>query len=293
MLRDSGRIQRLVGSITEHDLEHVDCAVCDSFGVFVPSTGYCRYAVTENHTHPGYMFIIFVNEKQHVIKQSLTVEKDHLLACALSPHIPHTEKMEGDFNRYYAVIIEPGWFEKIYSSYAEKVPEQMLWYQFEIPAAVVFYLRQFLDEYENNSANSEAVLSSLASVVTHIIIRALLHNKGGSRYAAVETGMGKTVEYMEQHFAEKITVRQLADTALLSVPHFDRKFRQTYGKSPFRYLTEIRISKAKRLLKKTDASLTDTAFSCGFSSPANFTSIFKKYTGVTPSSYRSVYGQKK
>ena len=40
MLRDSGRIQRLVGSITEHDLEHVDCAVCDSFGVLcrVPDT---------------------------------------------------------------------------------------------------------------------------------------------------------------------------------------------------------------------------------------------------------------
>jgi AraC family transcriptional regulator len=292
MFRDLDRIQKLVGNITGHDLEHVDCAVCTPFGVFVPSTGYCRYAVTENHTHPGYMFIIFVNGEQHIVEPAVKVDKDYFLACALSPLIPHTEKMEGGFNRYYAVVIEREWFEKIYRSYTGKLPPRLFWYQFEISEAVVFYLRQFINEYENDGFNSDAVLSSLAAVITHTLVRAVLHSERENKPADGEKGMEKTVEYMEQHFGEKLTVRQLADTAHLSVPQFDRKFRHLYGKSPFQYLTEVRVSKAKRLLKKTDASLTETAYRCGFSSPANFTSIFKKYTGAIPSAYRNVYNRK-
>jgi len=238
------------------------------------------------------MFIIFGSEKQHMVEPAVTVEKDHFLACALSPLIPHTEKMEGDFNRYYAVIIESAWFEKIYRSYTDKPPASLFWYQFEIPAAVVFYLRQFIREYEDDGTNSDTVLGSFAAVVTHTIVRAMLHDEGGNKDAAGENGMEKTVEYMEQHFGEKLTVRQLAGTALLSVPQFDRKFRQLYGKSPFTYLTEVRVSKAKQLLKKTDASLTETAYRCGFSSPANFSSIFKRYTGAAPSVYRDVYNPK-
>lgn len=55
-MEDLDKIQKLVGDITDEDLKHVDCSVSDVLGIFVPSTGYCKYAVTPNHTHPGEVF---------------------------------------------------------------------------------------------------------------------------------------------------------------------------------------------------------------------------------------------
>jgi|WetSurMetagenome_2_1015567.scaffolds.fasta_scaffold128967_1 AraC family transcriptional regulator len=288
-MRNLNKIQKLVGNITEDDLEQVDCAVCDSMGIFVPSTGFCKYAITKNHTHPGYMFIVLVTAGQHVVEPAITVKKNHFLACALSPEIPHTEKSDGDFNRYYAVMIAPAYFENIYRSYTEEQMECLNWYQFEVPSETVFYIRQFISEYENGNSHSDAMLDNLSGIITHTFIRALLwhgEKNGGSGY---EPGMENLIEYIEQNFGQKIEAKQLAKLAYMSVSHLDRKFKQAYGKSPFQYLVEIRIAKAKQLLKQNNESVIDIALRCGFSSPANFTSLFKRYTGVNPSQYRKIY----
>jgi len=62
--------------------------------------------------------------------------------------------------------------------------------------------------------------------------------------------------------------------------------RENTGVSPITYLTLLRLGKAKELLLKTDLSITDIAFECGFNSSQRFSTVFKKNIGKTPSEFR-------
>ena len=52
-------IQSLVGNITEENLKYVDSYVNQHLGIFIPSVGFCEYAISPDHTHPAYSFVFF------------------------------------------------------------------------------------------------------------------------------------------------------------------------------------------------------------------------------------------
>lgn len=291
-MRDLEQIQRLVGNITAGDLKHVDCAVCQEMGVFVPSTGFCQYAITKDHTHPGYMFNIFVSDRQNIIKQQISVGENQFLACGLSPGIPHCEKQEGDFNRYYAIMVDKDYFENIYRScFAREVPK-LIWEQFEADLDLLFYIKQFIAEYENRLPHWEALLKDLAHIIVYRLVRSIqkgTEGAGGSQLLFGNFAIEKARQYMQENFSKRITVQKLAQTANLSVSHFERKFKTEVGCSPLQYLQQVRIEKAKVYLKQEEKRITDIAIQCGFSSASGFTYCFERYTGVKPSEYRRTF----
>lgn len=288
-MEDLDKIQRLVGNITANDLKHVDCSVCDVLGIFVPSTGFCNYAVTPNHTHPGYMFNIFVVSKQLVLEPHISVPANHFLSCVLSPEIPHFEKNNGNFNRYYAVMIEKDYLEKVYYLYTQKEIPEFVWYQFVVDIDIVFYIKQFIYEYENKMDNSEPVLLNLSNIITHKLVRSLLKSESYKEPLFCEYGIEKAEQYLQQNFGKKITIDQLAQIANMSVSHFDRKFKREYGCTPLQYLLNIRIEKAKKYLKNNDERIVSIALLCGFSSASSFSSYFHKTVGIKPMEYKKIY----
>lgn len=93
-------------------------------------------------------------------------------------------------------------------------------------------------------------------------------------------------EYLEMHFQEEIGLDQLALNHSISKYHMIREFKQYSGLTPHQYLLNIRISKAKDLLKHTEASVSDVAFEVGFEHTSHFIQMFKKQEDMTPLSYR-------
>jgi AraC family L-rhamnose operon transcriptional activator RhaR/AraC family L-rhamnose operon regulatory protein RhaS len=91
---------------------------------------------------------------------------------------------------------------------------------------------------------------------------------------------------MELHYAEKLSLRDLARHAHLSPNHFIRMFRQYYGMTPARYVNDLRIDRARELLRGTERSVTDIALSCGFGDSNYFARAFRKVEGLTPRAYR-------
>ena len=73
----------------------------------------------------------------------------------------------------------------------------------------------------------------------------------------------------------------------LSPSHFSTVFRQHAGKTFRVYLSNLRIDKAKELLKTTNMKSAEVAYRCGYSDPHYFSSVFKKKTGQTPLKYRT------
>jgi AraC family transcriptional regulator len=68
--------------------------------------------------------------------------------------------------------------------------------------------------------------------------------------------------------------------------HFSRLFKQSTGLSPYQYVTNSRIEKAKRLLVQTEEAINQIGQQVGFPNQSHFTNVFRKAMGVTPKAYR-------
>ncbi len=91
--------------------------------------------------------------------------------------------------------------------------------------------------------------------------------------------------FIDSHFDEKIDLDNIADEAFFSKFHFIRLFNSVYNKTPYQYLSFIRMEKAKQLLIQ-DMSISQVCYSVGFDSVSSFSGLFKRIVGQTPASYQ-------
>ena len=101
--------------------------------------------------------------------------------------------------------------------------------------------------------------------------------------AFMETNMGNV----------DITVDDLIAATGMSRSSLNRKMHELFNLSPKDFLQEARIKHACSLLKQTDLSVKEIAYSCGFSNPHYFATSFKATTGLTPSEYRDAKKSRK
>jgi AraC-like DNA-binding protein len=93
-------------------------------------------------------------------------------------------------------------------------------------------------------------------------------------------------DLMDREYAQPLDVPAMARVALMSPAHFSRKFRATYGETPYSYLMTRRIERAKALLRQ-GVSVTDACMAVGCTSLGSFSSRFTEIVGETPSQYRA------
>lgn len=102
-------------------------------------------------------------------------------------------------------------------------------------------------------------------------------------------GLGRisgAVQMIEEHYAEPLTVSQLAEETGLSRSQFDRQFRRLFGTAPREYLLRTRVRAASRLLVETDLPVTAIALDTGFYDHSHLSRTFQRFMGSSPSAYR-------
>lgn len=157
------------------------------------------------------------------------------------------------------------------------------------PKIALLY-RQFLLSCDWQQAANQLTLSSASTLLlTHLLehyssVQWRLPTVTGGLAPAV---LRNTLDYIEAHLAEPLTLADLAGQAALSEYHFARMFRQSAGVAPHQYVMQRRIARAQQLVRHSTQSLTDIALQCGFSSASHFSNRFKAVTGATPSQLRS------
>lgn len=107
--------------------------------------------------------------------------------------------------------------------------------------------------------------------------------------------------FIAEHYSEKLTLQQIADSSFISVRECCRCFKENLDTTPFSYLTDYRLYKACELLNHRNTSIIDStvsnrnvaglsitniAIACGFGSSSYFTKLFKEKFGCTPKEYR-------
>ncbi|MFC5470602.1 response regulator [Cohnella suwonensis] len=105
--------------------------------------------------------------------------------------------------------------------------------------------------------------------------------------SAVNARVGIVVQYIREHYSDKeLTTRSIADNTYLSQNYMCALFKKETGKTINEFITEIRLERAKALLKDRRVKLYEIALAIGITDPNYFSSMFKKATGLTPSQYR-------
>lgn len=107
-------------------------------------------------------------------------------------------------------------------------------------------------------------------------------NTKAARWDAVE----RVIRAMYERLDEPLSLKDMADVAMLSPYHLNRIFRNITGIPPRRFLAALRIEAAKRLLLTTDLSVTEVCFEVGYNSQGTFTTLFTQFVGVSPRQLR-------
>lgn len=98
--------------------------------------------------------------------------------------------------------------------------------------------------------------------------------------------LSPAINHIEKHYAEGISVPDVARLVRMSPTHFRRCFKDTIGCTPVRYLQTVRINAARHLLETTNKLIADIAQETGFSDHAHFIRTFLALRKTTPGEYR-------
>ena len=99
--------------------------------------------------------------------------------------------------------------------------------------------------------------------------------------------MGRVIEHMRTHLDQQFAMLELATVAGLSETHLYRAFREATGHTPHRYLVQLRIKEACRLLVETSDPIIQVGMQCGFENPTHFSTAFRSATGMSPREWRA------
>lgn len=152
----------------------------------------------------------------------------------------------------------------------------------EDPRATASFLRahRSLEEDGPAAGRDDLALAFLHElVVRHGAVRIPLEHQGNEDFA-----VRRTKRFLDERYAESVSLGQLARLAGLSAYHLNRSFRRKIGIPPHEYQLQVRILKAKSFLRR-GRSISETAFLVGFVDQSHFTRHFKRSVGVTPGQF--------
>lgn len=141
------------------------------------------------------------------------------------------------------------------------------------------------NEMENKNSDYLTVVINYISNILILISRVYkesFSNKERQSYKKILT----VIDYIDNNFNQEITLDTLCEKVNYSRCYFSSSFKKCMGMSLWDYLCIKRIECALNLIKTTDKNLLDIALESGFNNTVNFNKLFKKYTNVSPGSFR-------
>jgi len=159
--------------------------------------------------------------------------------------------------------------------------------QYNLGSSHMQYLRQTFNFFSDMSEYSIAVGVQFLS--SFLFSLPFLMPTEEARVLAMDEGISKSISYLRKNLGENLRLIDLAQISGYSLSRFKSKFRNETGITPAEYIALQKIEYAKHQLSETDTSITELAYSLGFSSSNYFSTVFKKYSDFTPREYRSLY----
>lgn len=177
------------------------------------------------------------------------------------------------------LYISPSWFESSFN-----IKEKQIRFSYvKLNKAVSLKIIKLLDNIEKNIIDVEKESNLIDS------ISLLLDDKNTNKdipKIIYQSQLDKTKKFLDDNYLSPITLDNLVHVSGISKYYLIRQFENSYGLSPHKYITNLRVNHSKALLK-TSMDFASIALESGFYDQSHFTKCFKEYTGVTPKKYKS------
>jgi AraC family transcriptional regulator len=139
-----------------------------------------------------------------------------------------------------------------------------------------------------NELYAETVSAWLA---THLLVQSnayVPYEDDRSAGSISDARLRRVIEFISVHFGEQISLERLAAEAGISKYHFTRLFREKVGQTPYRFLSEIRLAAAAKMLVTTNLRVSEIALLCGYTIASHFTTAFSARYGAAPVEFRTL-----
>lgn len=242
----------------------------------------------ENHEHDSYEFTIPISHSPllSVDNKKIIVKRNTLTST--NPGQPHGPACEMKANRFMAMQINRKFIENLSEDMSGK---RRIIFNNEpctIPANLINQLREFSMENRSKQNGYKFIIESLSIQIAVNLLRNVRSNiPQQEEYVSLSCSLNirRAMEYMDEYYSSNFSIDDIAKEANLSKFHFIRVFKAETGKTPYEYMMDVKIQKAKELLKARQHTVTEICFLLGFNDHSHFTKTFKKKTGCTPSEF--------
>lgn len=145
-------------------------------------------------------------------------------------------------------------------------------------------INQLIDIHQRKDVRTEPISSKLlVELLTHMLLAA---NDNDSSEFFIPDQIRKIMTYLDEHYDQRLSLNNLAKTHSISKYHLVREFKKYTGFTPYQYLINTRITRAKQLLTNTDLPVAEIASKVGIDNVSHFINLFKKREDITPHSFR-------
>lgn len=134
----------------------------------------------------------------------------------------------------------------------------------------------------------------LEARITALLVNFLIENSEALDHEEKElsrneyAGIQRVEEHIRENFRETITIAELAPIAGLNTSKLKQSFKKVYCITIFKYITRLRMERAKELIRDERLSVSEASYQIGYKNPQHFTVAFKKYYGFLPSSLTGI-----
>jgi len=214
---------------------------------------------------------------------SFTPDKCYWLPAGSSVKLNNTYRYDSSGFRFYRItfsIVQVS--EQLPSMYTDKLIPGRL----EVTAYPFSRLLRMADTlFEESHCPHDLDWYRQQLRFQEIIGLLLEHNLHSEHVVSSTQALENTIQYMNNHYMDSITVKDLAQLANMTSWKYTPMFQKLTGKKPLNYLTEVRINRSKELLAATQNPLRMIARQVGFTDEYYFNRRFRQVTGITPKQY--------
>ena len=182
------------------------------------------------------------------------------------------------------MFIHPRLFQSLAQNADIRLPQMPFFSTDTLQDSHLFHRFRRLYETLEGAASTLEQDVSAQSALTHLMQHHARESVAFPTTGREKGGLKRVLDYLHEHSAENVALETLAAHAGLSPFHLCRAFRREFGLPPHRYQTQLRVERAKVLLRQ-GMPAAQVAVEAGFSDQAHLTRQFKQQVGVTPGRY--------
>ncbi len=148
-------------------------------------------------------------------------------------------------------------------------------------------LRLKVFDYLLKPISEEDLATELMRIRTHLQQTYELPEDAAISARDAQANVDYAVTFMQEHYTDQIDIGTLASTMGFTSAYLTKLFNRYIGETPLKFLTNLRIREAKRLLTETDLPIREIGEKVGYPDQFHFSKTFRKLTGMNPSGYRT------